>query len=301
MRESDGGQWDDYRFVLAVFRTGTVTAAAQQLGVDHATVIRRIDRLERHLGEKLFHRNISGYSPSEAGRAIAATADAMESTILNGQCAIGRPDARLSGSVRIGAPDGFGSYFLAPRLRRIVERHPELDVELVATAREFSLSKREADIAIGLHLPERGRTVGRKLTDYTLKLYAAPSYLQRFEPIESRRDLEQHRFISYIEELLYAPQLDYLHQISPRIRARLRSANLNAQLQATVAGVGIAVLPCFMASWRRDLVCVLPDEIALTRTFWLLMHSDNRHLARIRATSEYIYDLVERERAMFSA
>lgn len=299
MRESDGGHWDDYRFALAVFRAGTVSAAARRLGVDHATVIRRIDRLERHLGERLFHRRASGYVATEAGQAIAATADAVESAIINGQSVVGRSAARLTGTVRIGAPDGFGSAFLAPRLTGLVERHPELDIQLVATARLFSLSKREADIAIGLSLPQEGRIVGRKLTDYDLKLYASPLYLRRFPAIASRRDLEGHRFIGYIEELLYTPELDYLHHVSPAISARLRSANLNAQLHATVAGVGLAVLPCFMAAERRDLVCVLPDEVTLTRSFWLMMHADSRDLARIRAVAEHIYAVVERDREVF--
>ncbi|MFE1598737.1 LysR family transcriptional regulator [Methylobacterium sp. ID0610] len=299
MREPDGGHWDDYRYALAVARTGTVSAAARQLGVDHATVIRRIDRLERQLGERLFHRRASGYVPTEAGLAAAATADAVESAIINGQTIMGRSAARLTGTVRIGAPDGFGSTFLAPRLTGLVERQPDLDIQLVATARLFSLSKREADIAIGLSLPPEGRIVGRKLTDYELKLYASPLYLRRAPLIASRRDLAQHRFVGYIEELLYTPELDYLSQVSPEIGARLRSANVNAQLQAVAAGIGIAVLPCFMAAERRDLVCVLPDEVTLTRSFWLLMHADSRDLARIRAVAEHIYAVVERDRAVF--
>ncbi|GJD53205.1 HTH-type transcriptional regulator HdfR [Methylobacterium crusticola] len=300
MREPDGGHWDDYRFVLAVHRAGTVSAAARRLGVDHATVIRRIDRLERQTGERLFHRRASGYVATEAGQAVAATADAVESAIINGEGAVGR-SARLAGTVRIGAPDGFGSTFLAPRLTGLVARHPDLDIELVATARLFSLSKREADIAIGLSLPQEGRIVGRKLTDYALRLYAAPAYLAGHPAIAARRDLEGHRFIGYIDELLYSPELDYLHQVSPGIGARLRSANLNAQLHAAAAGLGVAVLPCFMAARRDDLVCVLPDEVALTRSFWLMMHADSRDLARIRAVAEHIYGIVEAEREIFLA
>ncbi|WP_246775875.1 LysR family transcriptional regulator [Methylobacterium aquaticum] len=299
--DAKGDMWDDYRFVLAVHRAGTVSAAARRLGVDHATVIRRIDRLERRLSEKLFHRRASGYTATQAGLALVATADAVESAIIHGEAAIGGAASRLVGTVRIGAPDGFGSAFLAPRLTALVERHPDLDIELVATARLFSLSKREADIAIGLSLPPEGRIVGRKLTDYALKLYAAPAYLAGHPPIRARRDLQGHRFIGYIDELLYSPELDYLHQVAPGASARLRSANLNAQLQATVAGLGIAVLPCFMAAGRPDLTCVLPDAVTLTRSFWLMMHADSRDLARIRAVAEHIYAVVEGERALFAA
>src|SRR6476469_2353986 len=166
--------WDDFRFVLAIVRGGSVSAAAKQLAVDHATVIRRVDRLERHLSAKLFDRRKTGYLLTEAGQRVADSAEAMESTIVANQEAVGGSRAHLTGTVRIGAPDGFGSHFLASRLVKFVERYPDLDLQLVATARLFSLSKREADIAISLTMPKEGRVFGRKLLDYSLGLYAAP-------------------------------------------------------------------------------------------------------------------------------
>lgn len=292
--------WDDFRFVLAIVRGGSVSAAAKQLGVDHATVIRRVDRLEKHLSAKLFDRRKTGYLLTEAGQRVADSAEAMESTIVANQEQVGGSVARLTGTVRIGAPDGFGTAFLAPRLTPFADRYPDLDLQLVATARLFSLSKREADIAISLTMPKEGRIVGRKLLDYRLGLYAAPGYLDRFPEITSRQDLVQHRFVGYIEELLFTPELDYLPQVSPRISARFRSANLIAQLNATLSGFGIAVLPHFMASDYPQLVAVLPEEISITRTFWMLMHADSKDLARIRAVADYIGEIVERERALFA-
>jgi DNA-binding transcriptional LysR family regulator len=268
--------------------------------VDHATVIRRVDRLEKHLSAKLFDRRKTGYLLTEAGQRVADSAEAMESTIVANQEQVGGSVARLTGTVRIGAPDGFGTAFLAPRLAPFADRYPDLDLQLVATARLFSLSKREADIAISLTMPKEGRIVGRKLLDYRLGLYAAPGYLDRFPKITSREILPQHRFVGYIEELLFTPELDYLPQVSPRISARLRSANLIAQLNATLAGFGIAVLPHFMASDYPQLVAVLPEEISITRTFWMLMHADSKDLARIRAVADYIGEIVDRDRALFA-
>ena len=134
--------WDDFRFVLAIVRGGSVSAAAKQLGCDHATVIRRVDRLEHHLSAKLFDRRKTGYLLTEAGQRVADSAEAMESTIVANQEAVGGSRAHLTGTVRIGAPDGFGSHFLAPRLVKFAERYPDLDLQLVATARLFSLSAR---------------------------------------------------------------------------------------------------------------------------------------------------------------
>ena len=291
--------WDDFRFVLAIVRGGSVSAAAKQLGCDHATVIRRVDRLEHHLSAKLFDRRKTGYQLTEAGQRVADSAEAMESTIVANQEAVGGSRAHLTGTVRIGAPDGFGSHFLAPRLVKLAERYPDLDLQLVATARLFSLSKREADIAISLSMPKEGRIVGRKLLDYSLGLYATAACLDR-GPIASRHDLTKHRFVGYIEELLFTPELDYLPQVSPRISAKFRSANLIAQLNATIAGFGIAVLPHFMATAHPELIPVLPEEVSISRTFWLLMHADSKDLARIRAVADYIYETVESERALFN-
>jgi DNA-binding transcriptional LysR family regulator len=292
--------WDDFRFVLAIVRGGSVSAAAKQLGVDHATVIRRVDRLEHHLSAKLFDRRKTGYLLTDAGQRVADSAEAMESTIVANQEAVGGSRAHLTGTVRIGAPDGFGSHFLASRLLRFTERYPDVDLQLVATARLFSLSKREADIAISLSMPKEGRIVGRKLLDYSLGLYAAPAYLDRTPKITARTDLQNHRFVGYIEELLFTPELDYLPQVSPKISAKFRSANLIAQLNATIAGYGIAVLPHFMATAHPELSPVLPEDVRISRTFWLLMHADSKDLARIRAVADYIYETVEDERALFS-
>jgi DNA-binding transcriptional LysR family regulator len=291
--------WDDLRYVLEVSRAGTVSAAAKNLRVDHATVIRRIDRLERNLAAKLFERRKTGYVLTSAGHQVASSAEAIESAIIANQSAIGGSRSILAGTVRIGAPDGFGSYFLATHLGEIADQHPNLEIQLIATARLFSLSKREADIAISLSMPKEGRIVGKKLTDYSLGLFATSSYLDKFPAITNVDDLNSHRFVGYIDELLIAPELDYLPQISPTIAATFRSANLIAQLKATVAGFGIAVLPHFMATAHPELRPILSAEVRLSRSFWLLMHADSKDLARIRAVADFIYFVTESNASTF--
>jgi DNA-binding transcriptional LysR family regulator len=165
--------------------------------------------------QNLFDRRKTGYLLTEAGQRVADSAEAMESTIVANQEAVGGSRAHLTGTVRIGAPDGFGGHFLASRLVKFAERYPELDLQPVATARLFSLSKREADIAISLSMPKEGRIVGRKLLDYSLGLYAAAAYLNPLPEIATRDDLSKHRFVGYIEELLFTPELDYLPQVPP--------------------------------------------------------------------------------------
>lgn len=291
--------WNDLQFCLAIAREGTMAAAARRLGVDHATIVRRLDRLERDLGTKVFTRRRNGCEITEAGRRVTAMAEAVEREVRAGAAEIAGGGAHLSGSLRMGAPDGFGACFLAPNLGLLADRYPDLQIELVATARLFSLSKREADIAISLAMPQEGRIIGRRLVDYRLFLYASEAYLARTPPIASAADLARHRLIGYIGELLFTPELDYLPQIAPGLSAQIRSANLLAQLQAAIAGVGIAVLPRFLAAQHPGLKPVLSADIGITRSFYLLMHADGKDLPQVRAVADFLYDLVERHRNVF--
>jgi DNA-binding transcriptional LysR family regulator len=291
--------WNDLQYCLAVAREGTVSAAAKRMGVDHATIIRRIDRLELSLGVKLFVRRKTGYEATEVGQRAMALSEHIESAIRNGQAEINGDCTHLTGSVRVGAPDGFGSYFLAPRLGPLADLHPQLEIQIVATARLFSLSKREADIAIGLSMPQEGRIIGRKLLDYRLYLYASKDYLATKPEIAQKSDLLRHRMIGYINELLFTPELDYLPTILPSLKPQIRSANLIAQLNATLAGVGVAVLPRFLAQGFPQLAPILPDEIMIQRSFYLLMYDDGKQFPQVRAVADYVYALAEKERSLF--
>lgn len=291
--------WDDLQSFLAVARSGRLTLAARRMGVDHTTLGRRLASLEQALGASLFDRHATGYSLTAQGEALLANAETMEGMAMTIMEELAGSSAKLSGAVRIGTPDGFGSFFLAPRIGRLGAMHPDLEVQLVAMPRLFSLSKREADIAISLAQPDAGRLHARKLTDYELGLYASRAYLAAVAPIASVADLPAHRFISYIDDLLYTPELDYLPLISRDIRPYLKSASLVAQFRAVQAGSGIAVLPCFLVAGETDLVRVLPDAVKLVRSFWLVTHSDLRHLSRIRVTADFIAEEVRRNARLF--
>jgi DNA-binding transcriptional LysR family regulator len=288
--------WDLLRSFLAVARAGKLTVAARRLGVDHSTLSRRLAALEAALGAKLFERTLTGYALTPQGEALLAQTETMESAVLGIQSDIGQSGSQVSGTVRIGAPDGFGTAFLAPRIGALLAAQPGLRVELVAVPRSFSLSRREADIVVSLSRPTHGRLHTRKLTDYALGLYAVPALAARVMRLE---DIAVLPFISYIEDLLYAPELDYVPLVSPRLEPRLRSANLMAQYQAALAGTGLCILPCFLAAGDARLVRLLPDEVALTRTFWMTVQSDMRELARIRVTGDFIAQAVAQETGLF--
>src|SRR3954451_6199425 len=292
--------WDDLRFFLAVYRHRTMSAAAQQLCVDQATVSRRVARLEHALNTKLFKHQQWGYEPTLVGERIRRMAEEIETLTISCQAEISDQNLEIEGLVRVGAPDGFGSYFLAPHLAEFCKVNSGLRINLIATARLFSLAQREIDITISLALPKEGRIIGRKLVDYDLAIYASPGYIANNPLIKSVEDLSEHFFIGYIEETVFSPLLDYLPSISPLILPQFRSNNLLAQLQAVREGKGIAVIPQFIASKIGGLSAVIPQQVRIQRTFYLLMHEDNKDMARVRAVANYIYERVHGEMTLFS-
>lgn len=291
--------WNDLRAFLAVARTGRLSAAAARLDTDHTTVGRRLAALEARLGARLFDRTPGGHVPTPQGERLLPTAEAMESLAIRAAGELGDADRSLTGVVRIGAPEGFGSYVVAPLMTGLADRHPELEIQLVATPGLVNITKREADIAVTLSAPRAGRLAARRLTDYRLGLYASPDYLEARPSIRRRADMNGHRFVGYIDDLLHAPELDYMDAPDVEVVVRLQSSNLIAQLQACLAGAGLCVLPHFIAARTPGLVQVLPEAVRLERSLWLVVHADLRRLARIRAVTAAIVEAVRGDRARF--
>ncbi|RZI64288.1 MAG: LysR family transcriptional regulator, partial [Variovorax sp.] len=252
--------WDNLRYFLELARSGTLQSAARRLAVDHTTVARRIQALEKQIGTPLFSREADGHRLTEAGRRLQPQVEAMEGAFLAVESTTPASEQGLSGLVRIGATEGFGTIVLAPQLALFAGRHPKLVIDLLAMPRLVHLSRREADIVISLERPARGPVVVTKLTDYTLRLYASKKYLARHNPIKSREDLRGHTFISYVDDLLFSKELQYLDELYRPDAFALRSTSVLAQYQATAAGAGIAVLPSFIADRDSTLRPLLPAQ-----------------------------------------
>ncbi|MFC3609415.1 LysR family transcriptional regulator [Stutzerimonas tarimensis] len=284
--------WDNLRYFLELSRAGRLTAAARRLGVDHTTVARRVQALEKSLGRPLFLRSGSGYSLTEAGRRLSAQAEAMESAFLSIEQEVDEGSGGVSGLVRIGATEGFGVEFLAGQLAGLTRLHPDLHIDLLAVPRMVRLARHEADIAITLERPERGPYIITRLTDYSLRLYASADYLDSHAPIRRREDLREHGFVSYIEDLLYSKELTYFDEIGKPGQASLRSTSILAQLEAAKAGAGLAILPNFAASHAPGLQQVLAEEVEFIRTFWMLMPVESKDIARMRVTWDFLREAV---------
>jgi molybdate transport repressor ModE-like protein len=288
--------WDHLRFFLELARAGTLQGAARRLAVDHTTVARRIQALETQVGSPLFTREPGGHRLTEAGRRLQPQVEAMESAFRSIESTAHDTGGGLSGVVRIGATEGFGTVMLAPRLALFALRHPRLVVDLLAMPRLVQLSRREADIVISLERPVRGPVVVARLTDYVLRLYASHSYLENHPPIATLDDLRGHSFVSYVDDLLFSKELHYLDELLRPDAFALRSTSILAQHAAVAAGAGIAVLPAFVAERDTSLRAVLPAQACFTRTFWMSMPEENRHLARMQAAWDFVRETVEAQR-----
>lgn len=273
--------WDDLQFFLAVAREGQLSRAARILGTSHVTVSRRIDRLEQALNTRLFERNPRGYEPTPAGRRLVDAAERMEEAA--DQIPLEKGGAlRQAGPLRLAAPEGFASLFSTHLWPDFIAQFPLISLELITMPQVLSLSRREADMSVTLDPVHNGPYRSERLAPYTLHLYATPAYLAANPPIRVREDLRAHRIIGYIEEMIFAPGLDYLGEVLPGIRASIKSSSVFNQLAAARNHLGIAVLPHYIAVKHPELRIVLSDEVRLIRHYWLTCHRDARTLRRER-------------------
>jgi DNA-binding transcriptional LysR family regulator len=278
--------WNDLRIFLAVARTGQLARAGALLGVNGTTVARRVRRLESQLGGILFEQTREGQVLTEAGELLLLHVEAMAGAAGEIETVGGPVTSALTGTLRVSVAEGFGSWFLARHVPEFVAANPNLTLDLVANSGFLSVTKREADIAVMLSRPRTGALISGKLSDYTLQLFATREYLAcRGIPRSSSDLADGHRFIGYIPDLIYAPELKYLDEVQPGLRPEIRSSSINAQYHLVASGSGIAVLPSFIGKVDPQLQVLLPDF----------------QLARVRAGREWIVDMARRHRSALVA
>jgi DNA-binding transcriptional LysR family regulator len=277
--------WDDVRFVLAIHRFGSLSAAARALNVNQTTVGRRLALLEESLQTRIFTHDGRRYQLTRAGQQMLPHVERMETEALALERDWLGQDRALSGSVSLTGPDALSVVVLVPLLHDFRRRFPEIDLELSCEERTLDLRRREADLALRVSRPREGSVVARKVAPFALGLYAARSYLEgRGSPRSS--ELSRHDFVVLNRE--DAASTRWLRRKAADARVALRTNSTLAQLGAVLAGLGLGLLPCYLAARHPSLVRLLPRDATSMSSLWLVVHRDLQRAARVRALSDYL-------------
>lgn len=279
--------WDDIKIFLQVARTGKLSLAARHLKIDASTVSRRLHHLEKLLEVSLFERRTDGHLLTIEGQQLLQTAKRMEQNLQSSIASLQGINKGYSGKVRLGTTEAFGSFFMAPKMREFAQLAPRISVDLLTLSRQVNLTRYEADIAITIGLPEKTSMVVTKLCDYRLKLYTSNIYL-RNNPITSKADLNHQTWIAYVDHLDFSDQLAHVKELAPNVTPILKSSSVISQYLAVKSGLGIAVLPCFMADLDPELKPLLEDEIDFVREFYLMAQADRKRIARVEMLWNFI-------------
>ncbi|MHA3019130.1 LysR family transcriptional regulator [Mycobacterium sp. BMJ-28] len=278
---------DDLLVLLAVGRTGRYVTAAEQLGINHTTISRRIAALERAIGARVLTRVGSSWELTDRGREALAAAEAVEAAVHSLNRAPGQSPA-LAGVVRISATDGFSAYIAAPAAAQVQRRHPKVAVEIVAATRRASQYRSSVDIEIVVGEPTVRRALAIRLGDYRLGLYGSRSYLAEQGTPASVDEVAHHPLVYFIDSMLQVDDLDLAANFAPAMRESITSTNVFVHVEATRAAAGLGLLPCFMADRWPDLIRVLPDAVSARLTYWLVTRAETLRRPEVSAVVEAI-------------
>ena len=277
--------WDDLRTFLAIARHGSLSAAARALGVRQTTIGRRLAALEGRAGARLLQKTPRGYVLTDAGEAVLGNVERIEAETLAVERRITGRDVRLEGTVRITSVESFAAEILMPILAGLRQRHPGIDIELVADVRNLSLTRREADVAVRMaRLDQQDLTV-RRIGVMAFGLYASPAYLETRGPPDFAGGGDGHDVILAQPDLKGMPELDWLEAILPRAGRALQSNSRYGHRAAAQAGMGIACLARYLGD-GSGLVQLAAPTLPPPRELWLAVHTDIRHMPRIRAVTD---------------
>lgn len=282
--------WEDARYFLAVARSGTLGRAAESLNISTITLSRHLSYLQQRTGTPLFTRHSKGLKLTDEGGRLMEYLERAEAEIEAAGEIFGSDANSVSGTVRIAAPEGFALRVLTPRLGRLLDTNPELRVEIVPQSRGFSLSRREADIAVMVGKPNEPKLDSLLLGSYSLGLFASPEYLQRSGTPRSLEELTGHSLVGYVEDLLFSEKLNIPKAVFSGWQSQTAIYSPIGQVEAVKAGLGIGMLHRFLLAPSDNLVHLLP-EADREREFYLVYHQSTERIPRIRAAIEFLSSL----------
>ena len=282
--------WEDARYFLAVARAGTMGRAADALSISSVTLSRHLSHLQSRTGTALFTRHSKGLKLTDEGQRLLAYLERAEAEIEAAGEIFGSDPTSVSGTVRIAAPEGFALKVLAPQLNALLDPNPELRVEIIPQLRGFSLSRREADLAIMVGKPDEAKLRYISLGTYSLGLFASPAYLAKRGSPESIEALANHRLIGYVDDLLFSERLNTPKSAWSGWQSHISIYSPIGQVEAVRAGTGIGMLHRFLLNADDELIHLLP-EVDVEREFYLVYHPTTERIPRIAAAIEFLKNI----------
>jgi len=282
--------WNDFNFFLTVAMQGSLSKAAEKLGVNHSTVFRRINALEDKMGVRLFERLKKGYQLTQAGAEVLESAKSMEEHAHAIQRKLIGKDIQLSGTLKISTTDTIGYYWLPPYVRRFKSRYPDIIMDINIRTRYTDLAKREADIVIPAVNEQPDYMVGRKLVPLTVNLYASSEYTAQNGKPGNITELKNHLFLLPNEELADLPANLWLRKHLPQSAVTTVSDKLSCLYKLAEQGMGITPLPHYVGDPDPALEMVMELPKSCHHDIWILTHPDLRQTARVMAFMRFMYE-----------
>ena len=280
--------WNDLRYFLAVAREGSTLAAAKALGVSQPTVQRRLSALEESIKRQLVEHHPTGYRLTEFGKTLFPHAEDVERSITAFQRQLMSGGQELSGTLRVTCPEGMASRLLAPLIESFRAKYPELRVDLIMTDRRLDLAKGEAEVAVRMHKPGDESLIARKIANTPWSVYASRTYIKRHGRPQQQEDLDNHAVIEFGGEIAQIQASRWLRSTAPRATIAARGNSMLGVLAAVKSGAGLAPLPMLLGGGEEDLEPLLAPIPEIGSKIYIVMHSDLRRTARVRAFCEFV-------------
>lgn len=275
----------DLEVVLALVRGGTLATAGERLGIDASTVFRSLQRIERGLGRPLFERTRSGYLATELAAELGEHAERMEMSLEAARSSVETAPAQVSGSVRITTTDTVLHGLVAPALRSLYAIHPLLSFELHTGNELASLTRRDADIAVRATKRPPQHLVGKHIGPIRVALFAAKKGgARKLAEVEAGKA----DWIAPDDALPEHPSVIWRKRHYPKAAPRYRVSSILSVLELVAAGLGVGIVPLFLADGRNDVIRLTEPLDECETELWLLTHPESRHLRRVGAVYSHL-------------
>ncbi len=291
--------WDDYRFLLAVARRGSFSAAARALNVSQPTVARHIERLESKLDIQLFNLHSSGAALTELGEEVVSRAKAMEITVTNLNQSHWARESELRGEITVTSTQTLCAFWLSEKIELFSKKFQEISVNCIVNDEKLNIDNREADIALRFGRPTDSEVIGTRVAVVETGIYGSPEYFSQHPVPQELRELSNHKAVGALDPIAKFPQIKELAGITDNTIGISKTNCIHTYTSLANAGVGLICVPCYTVEENTKLQRVLQDKYSKNLEIWLLVHPAAKPAARIQAFLSFIKQEMKTDRHRF--